>query len=65
MFKCWSAEDWSSVFCLLYNFIFVSCDQLLLNERHRTGSRKGINLQSRYCIKNQSGKSTFQIFGER
>jgi hypothetical protein len=41
MYKCLSAEDWSRVFCLLYNFVWVSCDKLLLNERHRTGSRRG------------------------
>ena len=41
MFKCWSAEDWSGILCLLYNFVSVSCDKLLLNERHRTGSRRG------------------------
>jgi hypothetical protein len=38
---CWSAEDWSSICCLLYNSVSVSCDKLLLNERHRTGSRRG------------------------
>jgi len=41
MFKCWSAEGWSSIFCPLNNFVSVSCDKLLLNERHRTDSRKG------------------------
>jgi hypothetical protein len=46
-----SAEDWSGIFCLLYNFVSVSCDKLLLNELHRKSSRRDLLAISLLCTK--------------
>jgi hypothetical protein len=36
MLTCWSIEDRSSFFCLLYNCVSVGYDKLLLHERFVT-----------------------------